>query len=358
MREAFRVRMERFEELERLLSDPQVVQNPALVRKYAQEHARLKPWVTRCREFARILLQLTEAREILESKEDHREIRELASSELDALQAQKVQLERELEEQLLEEDPEDDKSVILEIRAGTGGAEAALFGADLYRMYSRYAARNGWTVESLSMNATEIGGFKEAILAVEGERVFKKLKFESGVHRVQRVPETEASGRIHTSTVTVAVMPQAEDVDVQIDPKDLRVDVFRSSGPGGQSVNTADSAVRLTHMPSGLVVSCQDERSQLKNKAKAMKVMRARLLEMEHAAQNSKRTMARRAQIGSGERSEKIRTYNFPDRRVTDHRINLTSHRLEEILDGELDELITPALETERQERLREGASE
>jgi len=240
----------------------------------------------------------------------------------------------------------------VEIRAGTGGAEASLFAADLYRMYTRFSARKSWSVEPLSSSPTEVGGFKEVVFGIDGDRVFRWLKFERGVHRVQRVPETEASGRIHTSTVTVAVLPQAEEVELQVDPKDLRIDVFRSSGPGGQSVNTTDSAVRITHVPTGLVVSCQDERSQLKNKSKALKVLRARLLEKKQEEQTAHRTQERRSQIGTGDRSEKIRTYNFPDRRITDHRIGFTSHQLEAVLNGELEELLEPLLEAERQAKL------
>ena len=352
MHENLRNRLKRFEELERLLSDPAVLSDPKQVRTLAKEHAALKPVVDLARRLDQVQTHLKGVRQMLESHPGQGEIAELAQEELEELSRQEADLTRQLEEIVLGQDPEGEKSAILEIRAGTGGAEASLFSAELYRMYSRYAARQSWSVESLSASSTEVGGFKEVIFAIEGPGVFRRLKFERGVHRVQRVPETEASGRIHTSTVTVAVLPQAEEVDLQVDTKDLRVDVYRSSGPGGQGVNTTDSAVRITHIPTGVVVTCQDERSQMKNKAKAMKVLCARLLETKTEQQEAQRTQERRQQIGSGDRSEKVRTYNFPDRRITDHRIGFTSHRLEEVLEGNLDELINPLLEAERQARL------
>ncbi len=352
MHPVLQTKLKRFEELERLLADPAVLADSRQVREYAKEHAGLKALAYLYRQFENVQAQMASTQELLQSRETAGEMRALAESELEQLKKSQEQFGRQLENFLLEDDPEGEKSVIVEIRAGTGGAEASLFAADLYRMYTRYAAQLSWKVESLSMGSTEVGGFKEAVFAMEGPGVFRRLKFERGVHRVQRVPATEASGRIHTSTVTVAILPQAEEVDIEIDPKDLRIDVFRSSGPGGQSVNTADSAVRITHIPTGIVVSCQDERSQLKNKIKGMKVLRARLLEKKIQDQAAERTMQRRAQIGTGDRSEKIRTYNFPDRRVTDHRINFTSHRLEEILNGNLDELVNPLLEAERQAQL------
>ena len=352
VQDLLKARLARFQELERLLADPQVLSDGRSVKAHAKEMAGIKPLVDRYHELEKVQQQIHSTQEILSSKEVQGEMRDLALVEMEELKAKEENLLRELEGLLLEEDPQGQRSAIVEIRAGTGGAEASLFVGDLYRMYTRYAAGQSWQVEMLGLSPTEVGGFKEAIFAVEGEGVFKRLKFERGVHRVQRVPETEAQGRIHTSTVTVAVLPEAEEVDIEIDPKDLKIDVFRSSGPGGQSVNTADSAVRITHVPSGLVVSCQDERSQLKNKAKAMKVLRARLLELKTREQAAQRKEERRAQIGTGDRSEKIRTYNFSDHRVTDHRINLTSYRLEAILNGELDELIRPLLEAERQLRL------
>jgi peptide chain release factor 1 len=268
------------------------------------------------------------------------EMRELAEGELEALETRREALEREIRLLLLPRDPNDEKNAILEVRAATGGEEAALFATELFRMYCRYAEKRGWKVESLSMSESGVGGLKEAIASVSGEQVFHRLKHERGVHRVQRVPATESQGRIHTSTVTVAVLPEAEEVDIAIDPADLRVDVYRSSGPGGQSVNTTDSAVRITHIPTGTVVQCQDEKSQHKNKAKAMQVLRARILESEQARLHADRADARRTQVGTGERSEKIRTYNFPQSRVTDHRAGLTLHRLDGILEGDLDELL------------------
>ncbi len=347
--------LKRFEELERLLADPAVASDPRKVRAYAKEHSVLKPLVDLHQQAERVRRRIQQAKEMLQGGAGGGDLADLARAELEELSRKESELVAQVEAMVLGQDPEGEKSVIMEIRAGTGGQEASLFAADLYRMYTRYAARQSWAVESLSASSTEVGGFKEVIFGVEGEGVFRKLKFERGVHRVQRVPETEASGRIHTSTVTVAVLPQAEEVEVEIDPKDLRVDVFRSSGPGGQGVNTTDSAVRITHLSTGLVVSCQDERSQIKNRAKAMKVLRARLLERRTEEQAAQRSQERRTQIGGGERAEKIRTYNFPDRRVTDHRINFTSHRLEEILEGNLDELIEPLGKSERKARLGSG---
>lgn len=355
MKPAFEGRLRRFEELERQLGDPALAREPARLRELAKEHARLKLWAQRCRRLQRIESELRALESLLEGGGNAGEIRQMALAERSDLRSEAAALTRELEEALLTEDPDDEKGVVIEVRAGTGGAEAALFAADLVRMYTRYAARSGWTLEPLSMNTTEIGGYKEAIFALEGRGVYGRLKWERGVHRVQRVPQTEASGRIHTSTATVAVLRQAEETEIRVDPNDLRVDVFRSSGPGGQSVNTADSAVRVTHLPTHLVVICQDERSQMKNKAKAMKVLRARLLEMQRATQAAERSQERRTQIGTGERSEKIRTYNFPDRRVTDHRVNFTTRRLEAVLDGELDELLEALRQAQRQKQLKEA---
>jgi peptide chain release factor 1 len=350
--QAVESRLKRFEELERLLADPAVASDPKQVRQYAKELSGLRPLAEKFGEYRRLAAQKASAEDLI-SRETG-EMQQMARAELEELKAQLEAIEKELEVLLIEEDPEDERSAIVEIRAGTGGAEASLFAADLYRMYTRYAQQNGWKIEPLSMAATEVGGFKEAVFAIEGTGVFRKLKFERGVHRVQRVPDTESAGRIHTSTVTVAVLPQAEEVDVQINAQDLKIDVFRSSGPGGQSVNTTDSAVRITHVPTGVVVQCQDERSQLKNKAKAMKVLLARLLEHKIEEQHAKRASDRKSQIGSGDRSEKIRTYNFPDRRITDHRIGFTSHRLEEVLNGAMEELVVPLLEAQRQERLKQ----
>jgi peptide chain release factor 1 len=298
--------------------------------------------------------EIQSTREMLRDKLDS-ELRELAEAELASLEEDKSSLEEKLKVLLLPSDPLDEKNVIMEIRAGTGGDEAALFAGDLFRMYSRYAERNGWQIESMSSNPTELGGFKEAIVMISGDRVYSRLKYESGVHRVQRVPETEASGRIHTSAATVAVLPEAEDVDIEIDPNDLRVDVFRSSGHGGQSVNTTDSAVRITHIPTGMVVTCQDEKSQHKNKDKALKVLRARLLDQLMEEQEAGIAETRKTQVGSGDRSERIRTYNFPQSRVTDHRIGLTTHRLTEFLDGDLDEMIEALIVSAQSERLKKA---
>jgi peptide chain release factor 1 len=281
------------------------------------------------------------------------EMKKLAKEEIEILRAGLLNLENQLKVLLLPKDPNDEKNILLEIRAGTGGEEAALFAADLFRMYTRYAELKRWKTEILSQNATGIGGFKEIVILVEGHMVYSRLKYESGVHRVQRVPETEAQGRIHTSAVTVAVLPEAEEIDIEIDPEDLRIDVFRASGHGGQHVNTTDSAVRITHIPSGLVVTCQDEKSQHKNKAKAMKVLRSRLLDMQEAEQQSKISEERRNMVGSGDRSERIRTYNFPQGRITDHRVGLTLYKLEQILQGELDPLIDPVITHFQAEALR-----
>ncbi len=332
----------RKEELEAQLSDPALIADQARFREVAREHAHVSRLVELYAEYQRVEEEIAGNRELLQ--EDDEELVELARQELATLTARKEELEHEIRVQLLPKDPNDEKNILLEIRAGTGGDEAALFAADLFRMYSRYAERQGWKVEIMSSNPIGIGGFKEIIALVSGERVYSKLKYESGVHRVQRVPETEAQGRIHTSAVTVAVIPEAEEVEVEIDPNEIRIDVFRSSGPGGQSVNTTDSAIRITHLPTGLVVSCQDEKSQHKNKAKALKVLRARLLDLKQREQHEKIASERRSQVGTGDRSERIRTYNFPQGRVSDHRINLTLYKLEDILLGNLDEIILPLI--------------
>ena len=308
------------------------------MQRVAKERAEISKLVETYRSYKRVQEEISESRALL--AEGDEEIRTLAKAEIQALQDRAAALEQELKILLLPKDPRDHKNVLLEIRAGAGGEEAALFVADLFRMYSKFAERNHWRVEIMSQNATGLGGFKEIIAMVEGRGAFSRLKYESGVHRVQRVPVTEASGRIHTSTVTVAVLPEADEIDIEINPNDLRIDVFRSSGPGGQSVNTTDSAVRITHLPTGMVVTCQDEKSQHKNKAKALKVLRARLLEQAQAEQHDEISQERRSQVGTGDRSERIRTYNFPQNRVTDHRLNLTLYRLDRILEGELDEII------------------
>ena len=328
----------RLAELENKLADPGVAKDRRVFAELGQELASTRSVVEAGARYRSTRAGLDEARAMLDDPDP--EMKELARGELTALEQRKVELEQELRLLLVPRDPNDEKNVVLEIRAGTGGDEAALFAADLLRMYSRYAEKQGWKVDSLSVSDTGGGGVKEVIVSVSGGRVFSRLKWERGVHRVQRVPATESQGRIHTSTATVAVLPEAEEVDVHIEPKDLRIDVFRSSGPGGQSVNTTDSAVRLTHEPSGLVVQSQDEKSQHKNKARALKILRSRLLEHEQEKQAAERADARRGQVGSGERSEKIRTYNFPQSRVTDHRANVTLHRLDAIVQGELDELL------------------
>ncbi len=329
----------RYEELGFRLNEPQVIGDQVLWQKLMREHAGLMPLVETYQRYKKAKQDAEEAKLLLEEEKDE-ELRQLAKDELSESREVVERLEQELKILLLPKDPNDEKNVFVEIRGGAGGDEAALFAAELYRMYGRYAERRGWKTELASLNENGLGGFKEVVFMVQGRGAYSRLKYESGVHRVQRVPVTESGGRIHTSTVTVAVLPEAEEVDVEIDPNDIRVDVFRSSGNGGQCVNTTDSAVRITHYPTGIVVSCQDEKSQLKNKDKAMKVLRARLYEMELAKQQAEISADRKSQVGTGDRSEKIRTYNFPQTRVTDHRIKLTTHRIDEIMDGELDEVI------------------
>ena len=345
----------KYDELLALLGDATVQADPPKYRTHAKALAEIEPIVEKFREYKAVVAEITQAEELAAG--DDTEMQALAQEELPGLKARAEALISEIKVLLVPKDPNDEKNVVLEIRAGTGGDEAALFAADLFRMYSRYAERQGWRVEILSSNESGVGGLKEVIATIEGRGVYSRLKYESGVHRVQRVPATEASGRIHTSTATVAVLPEAEEVDVQIDPKDLRIDTFCSSGPGGQSVNTTYSAVRITHIPTGLVVSQQDEKSQIKNKAKAMKVLRARLYEMEMTKQQDSIAKDRRSQVGTGERSEKIRTYNFPQSRITDHRINFTTHRLPEVLDGNVGELIDEAVTFFTSERLKEATA-
>ena len=341
----------KFKDLELKLSDPEVISNPAELQRLAKEHAELSKIVEKYREYKEVLRRMEDAMSLCD--DDDEELRELAKEEVAQLKQVLETLEEELAFLLLPKDPDDDKSVIVEIRAGAGGEEAALFAADLYRMYVRYAERKGWKVELITANETGIGGYKEIVFRVEGRGAYSVLKYESGVHRVQRVPVTEAGGRIHTSTATVAVLPEPDEVDVEVRPEDLRIDTYRSSGAGGQHVNMTDSAVRITHIPTGIVVTCQDERSQIKNRAKAMQLLRAKLYDLELQLQHEEMAMERRGQIGSGDRSERIRTYNFPQSRVTDHRIGLTLHNLEEILDGDLDELIFALATADQMERLK-----
>ncbi len=328
----------RYDELTAKLGDPLIMADQAAWRECLKEHARLEEIVVKVREVRKVRADLEVAREML--GESAPEEREWVREEVAGLERRIEGLEREVKRLLLRRDPRDEKNVIVEIRAGAGGDEAALFAADLFRMYTRYAERRGWRVEVMSTHETGIGGFKEVIFSIDGDGVFSRLKFESGVHRVQRVPVTEASGRIHTSTATVAVMPEAEEVEVDIKPEDLQVDTFRSGGAGGQHVNKTESAVRITHLPTGIVVTCQDERSQHKNRTRAMKILRAKLLERAREEQEAQLAAERRSQVGTGERSEKIRTYNFPQGRVTDHRIDLDLYKLDRILDGELDDII------------------
>jgi len=340
----------RYEELERLVADPTVIANRREFAKLARERSQLEETVARWRERQRLAREIEEHRELVREKDA--ELRELARGELPALEARLAALDATLKQLLLPKDPNDARNTVLEIRAGTGGDEASLFAAELFRMYTRYAERHGWRVEVLSSSPTGLGGFKEVIGLVAGKGAFSRLKFEGGVHRVQRVPVTETQGRIHTSAVTVAVLPEAEDVEVELADKDLRIDVYRSSGPGGQSVNTTDSAVRVTHLPTGLVVTCQDEKSQHKNKAKALKILRARLLERARSEQQSEIAANRKAMVGSGDRSEKIRTYNFPQSRVTDHRVNVTLHTLDRVLDGEIDPIVDALVTRQQAEAL------
>ena len=328
----------RYEELEQLLGKQEVVADQETCNRYAKELSDLSEPVMLFRQYKNLSKQADDLEHVFKEKHD-KEFLELAVAEVASLKIQKSGLEEKLKVLLAGEDKDMGIDLIVEIRQGTGGGEAALFAADLYRMYSQYAAAKGWQIELMSGSPTELGGFKEVVFSVKGKDAYKRLKFESGVHRVQRVPETEAQGRIHTSTATVAVLAEPKEVDLVVEQKDLRIDTYRSSGPGGQHMQKTDSAVRITHIPTGLVVACQDERSQLKNKTKAMRILGARLLDIRREAEIRKASQERKSQIGSGDRSEKIRTYNFPDRRVTDHRINFTSHRLEAILDGDLDEL-------------------
>jgi peptide chain release factor 1 len=346
---------QRYRDLTDRLADPAVLNDRDTLRKVAQEHSDLGPLIETADRLERVRAQLAEARSLIEAG-DEPELVELAEGELEELQSEQDRLGSELRRLLLPKDPLADRAAVVEIRAGTGGDEAGLFAADLYRMYSRFADTRGWRLELIDLSEGERGAYKEVVFIVRGRNAYGDLRHESGVHRVQRVPATESQGRIHTSAATVAVLPEAEDVDIEIRDEDLRIDVYRSSGPGGQSVNTTDSAVRITHVPTGVVVTCQDEKSQLKNKTKAMKVLRSRLLDARIAEQEAERARDRKTQVGTGDRSAKIRTYNFPQGRVTDHRIGLTMHRLQEVLDGDLDELIG-ALKLAREAEQLESAS-
>ena len=346
----------RHEEVGALLADPDVIARRAEFMKLSREHAELDPLVAAWRTYRKLLADLAQARQVLETESDA-EMKALAREDLEALEARRAGAEHELKLLLLPKDPNDGKNVIVEIRAGTGGDEAALFAGDLYRMYLRFAERVGWKVEVISASEGTAGGFKEVILSIDGKDVYSRLKYESGVHRVQRVPATESQGRIHTSAATVAVLPEADEVDVRVEDKDLRIDTMRSSGAGGQHVNTTDSAVRITHLPTNIVVFCQDERSQLKNKTKAMKLLRSKLYEAELARQREAEASQRKAMVGSGDRSEKIRTYNFPQDRVTDHRIGLTKHNLPAIMDGELGDIVESLRAYDQAEALKAQAS-
>ena len=339
MRDKIEKSLKRYEELSILISDPQLVKDQKKYRELRQEHAALSELAAEYEKLTRLEKEIESSRSLTEIGED-KELRELAREELKDLEGKKTALEAVIKELMIPKDPLDEKNIIMEIRGGTGGDEASLFAADLFRMYSYFADGRKWKMEIMSSSPTEVGGFKEIIISITGKNVYANLRWESGVHRVQRVPTTEAGGRIHTSTVTVAVLPEAEETEIEINPTDLRIDVMRSGGPGGQSVNTTDSAVRITHIPTGVVVHCQDEKSQLKNKAKAMKILRARLFDAEEERKHKERADARKGQIGSGDRSEKIRTYNFPQNRVTDHRINLTLYKLDAVMKGALDEFV------------------
>ena len=345
----------RYEELNMKLYDPAVAADRNLYRDLMKEHKEIEPIVEKYRALKKAEASLEDAEAILNDSEADKELRQMASDEMSAAKSDIESISEELKILLLPRDPNDDRSVIVEIRGGAGGEEAALFAYSLYRMYNMYAEKRGWKTEIVSLNETELGGFKEVSFTIDGDGAYSRLKFESGVHRVQRVPETETQGRIHTSTATVAVLPEADEVELEIDPKDLKIDTFRSSGAGGQHINKTSSAIRVTHLPTGTVVECQDERSQYKNKDKALRVLRARLLDAKVAAQNAEIAANRKSQVGTGDRSERIRTYNYPQLRVTDHRIGLTIYRLFDVLNGDLDEIIDALIAADRAEKLKES---
>jgi peptide chain release factor 1 len=340
----------RAEEVARQLADPETARNPAKLKSLGREHARLDTIRQSHQRLERLAAELEQAREVLADKDP--EMSQLGRADVERIKPEIARLETQLEDLLTPADPLDDRDAIVEIRAGTGGDEAALFAGDLFRLYTRFCERRGWKVEILALSEGGMGGIKEAVFAVRGPKAYGTLRYESGVHRVQRVPETEAQGRVHTSAATVAVLPEAEEVDVKIEDKDLRIDVFRSGGPGGQSVNTTDSAVRVTHLPTGLEVKCQDQKSQLQNKIKALEILRARLLDRMVAEQEAARSRDRRAQVGTGDRSQKVRTYNFPQNRVTDHRIHFTTHNISEVMDGKLDEILAALRQAGEKERI------
>ena len=353
MIEKLAVLSEKYDHLTELVSNPEVIAKQSEWQKHVKARAELEDVVMAYREYLDVCAAIDDAKVILDEEKDP-ELLEMAEMELEEKKEKRAELEQQMKVLLLPTDPNDKKNVILEIRAGTGGEEAALFAGDLFKMYGRYAEQKHWRTEIMEANYTDIGGFKEVVLLIEGKGAYSRLKFESGVHRVQRVPSTESSGRIHTSAATVAVLPEAEEVEVEINPNDIRIDLFCATGPGGQCVNTTQSAVRITHIPTGIVVSCQDEKSQIKNKAKGMRVLRARVLEKMQEEAQSAEASARKSMVGSGDRSERIRTYNFPERRITDHRIGLTVHKLDQVLEGELDEIIDALITSDQAQRLQE----